>query len=187
MAVDADGNPVADDDDIRQLYPGQKENRETLPYRDLKKKACVHCSSSSSHFRWGRKWNIPKVNISYSTLMYWLVVEDLSKTLEHSIRYPLKFGPTPHGTERKNPAKIGGRNSSFASFDLGVGVRLRTRCSQPDAKARRRGRNTRITPPDFRRVFSCSGWVSYKPHRKRDELFMFYKSESKKMIYFRWF
>ena len=44
MAVDADGNPVADDDDIRQLYPGQKENRETLPYRDLKKKACVHCS-----------------------------------------------------------------------------------------------------------------------------------------------
>ena len=77
---------------------------------------------------------------------------------------------TPNG---KSPAKIGARNSSFASFDLGVGVRLRRRPSQPDAKARSRGRNTRITRADFRWVFSCSGWVSYKPHRKRDELFVF--------------
>ena len=72
----------------------------------------------------------------------------------------------------KNPAKIGGRNSSFASFDLGVGVRLQGRALQPDAQARSRGRNTRITRADFRGVFFCSGWVSYKPHRKRDELLL---------------
>ena len=73
--------------------------------------------------------------------------------------------------DRENPAKIGARNSSFASLDLGVGVRLQERFLQPDAQARSRGRNTRITLGNFRRVFSCSGWVSYKPHRKRDELY----------------
>jgi hypothetical protein len=52
-------------------------------------------------------------------------------------------GPTVQ--DRKNPAKIGARNSSFASFDLGVGVRLRGSTLQPDALARSRGRNTRIT------------------------------------------
>ena len=79
-------------------------------------------------------------------------------------------GVPPTTRKWKNPAKIGARNSGFASFDLKVGVRLRARCSQPDAKARSRGRNTRITLGDFRGVFSCSGWVSYRPHRKRDEL-----------------
>ena len=72
----------------------------------------------------------------------------------------------------QNPAKIGGRNSSFASFDLGVGVQLRGSTPQPDAQARSRGRNTRITRANFRGVFSCSGWVRYGPHRKRDELRM---------------
>ena len=92
------------------------------------------------------------------------------------LRYPPQSGhpdvppTTPNG---KNPAKIGARNSSFASFDLGVGVRLQEQFLQPDAKARSRGRNIRITRADFRWVFSCSGWVSYRPHRKRDELLLF--------------
>ena len=30
-----------------------------------------------------------------------------------------------------------------------------------------------ITRADFRRVFSCSGWESYRPHRNRDELSVF--------------
>ena len=111
------------------------------------------CILSSSHFRWGRKWNIPKVNISYSTLMYWLVVEDLSKTLEHSIRYPPQYGPTPHGTDRKSPAKIGGRNSGIAPTATCFGVRLRRPPSQPDSNSQVQTRKTRITLGNFRGVF----------------------------------
>ena len=40
----------------------------------------------------------PKVNISYITLMYWIVFEDLSKTLEHSIHIP----PNPDVPPRKS-------------------------------------------------------------------------------------
>ena len=71
------------------------------------------------------------------------------------------MSPHPTYVEEKKPAKIGARNSSFASSAFGVGVRLREPFSQPDAQARSRGRNTRITRGDFRGVFSCSGWVGY--------------------------
>ena len=70
---------------------------------------------------------------------------------------PPQHGRRGLGTDRKNPAKIGARNSSFASFDLGVGGRLRGPPSQPDAQARSRGRNARLTPADSRGVSHVRG------------------------------
>ena len=113
----------------------------------------------------------PYINISYSTLMYWKFSWTLhpphrksSCILYGGLRDASILhdsGVPPTTPKWKNPAKIGARNSSFASFDLRVGVRLRGPAPQPDAQARSRGRNTRITRADFRWVFFCSGWVSY--------------------------
>ena len=65
--------------------------------------------------------------------------------------------------DRKNPAKIGGRNSSFASLDLGVGVRLQGRALQPDALARSLavGAIPELRAPIFAGFFHVrGGWVT---------------------------
>jgi hypothetical protein len=65
--------------------------------------------------------------------------------------YTPEFTVRAHTMDRQSPVKIGARNSSFASFDLGVGGRLRGSASQPDAQAHSRGRNTY---PNYARRFS---------------------------------
>ena len=54
---------------------------------------------------------------------------------------------------KKNPAKIGARNSGIAPTATCFGVRLRRPPSQPDADSQVETRKTRITRADFRRAF----------------------------------
>ena len=144
---------------------------------------------SSSHFRWGRKWNIFKVNINkynHTVLPYalnWIFFEDLSKTLEHSIRYypphrksscilygglrdayhpPLRTGKA----QRKSARVIRVLRVSTSESASGCEPQARSRTPKHVAV----GAIPELRAPIFAGFFFCSGWVSYKPHRKRDEL-----------------
>ena len=137
---------------------------------------------SSSHFQlWGRKKVEHKgkfsINISYAYVLYpvlssfrgfiqnsWtLLITSLPGINMLYIHvHPHMLDSKLHSMDRKNPAKIGARNSGIAPTAMRLGVRKRVWDSQPASNSQVETRKTRITRADFRRVFpfrSAEWWV----------------------------